>query len=83
MKDKAATAESNRRLVKPEVCERLGGIDPGTLARHVRDGRFPPPAYIFGKATWLLSDVLRWEAANIQATPPAKVKNLRHAKDSP
>jgi predicted DNA-binding transcriptional regulator AlpA len=45
-------------LRKREVCAALGGIDPATLYRGIRKGRYPRPVHVGpGSSRWLKSEV--------------------------
>ena len=39
-----------------EVCRFFGGINPATLYRGIRHGRYPKPVKIGGSSRWLLSE---------------------------
>jgi predicted DNA-binding transcriptional regulator AlpA len=45
-------------LRKREVCFLLGGIDPATLYRGIRKGRYPKPLHVGpGSSRWLRSEI--------------------------
>ncbi len=44
----ANRSEPSRLLPQAEVCERLGGISPGTLAKMIDAGIMPEPVRIWG-----------------------------------
>ena len=58
------------RLMRPVEVGRKLNRDPKTIARWVREGSFPPPAYrIKNKPLWLEPDVDDWlatQAAQVQ-----------------
>ena len=61
-----------KMLRQPQVIERLGGVNPSTLWRWCRDGRFPQPVRL-GPNTiaWREADVDEWlatrEASSVNA----------------
>jgi len=45
-------------LRKREVCLLFGGIDPATLYRGIRKGRYPRPVHVGpGSSRWLKSEI--------------------------
>ena len=50
-----------RFLRATNVCDRLGGIDPATLWRRIRDGKFPKPVRLHG------SRINLWPESQIDA----------------
>jgi len=45
-------------LRKRDVCQLLGGIDPSTLYRGVKSGRYPKPIHVGpGSSRWLRSEI--------------------------
>lgn len=50
------------KLSREQVCERLG-VHRNTLARHIKDRRFPAPS---ADGHWQLAAVMAWEEAQVK-----------------